>query len=78
MRLPVEFQIPIAAVIGALLLVLAAEKLHARRCRFVARPAAGPAGFHAAAASAGCRPHPYGHLIPRKKFLPHSLSQAVG
>jgi len=44
MPLPVEFQIPIAAAVGVLLLVLAAEKLHERRCRFVARLAAGPAG----------------------------------
>ncbi len=44
MRLPAEFQIPIAAAIGVLLLVLAAEKLHERRCRSVARLAAGPAG----------------------------------
>ena len=46
MRLPAEFQIPIAAAVGVLLLVLAAEKLHERRCRSVARLAAGPAGAH--------------------------------
>jgi Ca-activated chloride channel family protein len=44
MRLPIELQIPIAAAIGVFLLVLAAEKLHERRCRSVARLAAGPTG----------------------------------
>jgi Ca-activated chloride channel family protein len=44
MRLHVESQIPIAAAIGVFLLVLAAEKLHERRCRSVARLAAGPSG----------------------------------
>lgn len=44
MRLPLESQLPIAAGLGAFLLVLAAEKLHERRCRAVARLAAGPTG----------------------------------
>lgn len=44
MPLPVDSQIPIAAAAGAFLLVLAAEKLHERRCRAVARLAAGPSG----------------------------------
>lgn len=44
MHLPLEFQIPIAAASSVFLLVLAAEKLHARRCRSVARLAAGPSG----------------------------------
>jgi Ca-activated chloride channel family protein len=44
MRLPLDFQIPLAAAAGVLLLVLAAEKLHGRRCRAVARLAVGPAG----------------------------------
>jgi len=44
MRLPLDFQIPIAAAAGVFLLVLAAEKLHERRCRAVARLAAGPTG----------------------------------
>jgi Ca-activated chloride channel family protein len=44
MHLPIEFQIPIAAAAGVFLLVLAAEKLHERRCRAVARLAAGPSG----------------------------------
>jgi Ca-activated chloride channel family protein len=44
MPLPIEFQIPIAAAAGVFLLVLAAEKLHQRRCRSVARLAAGPSG----------------------------------
>jgi Ca-activated chloride channel family protein len=44
MRLPVEFQISLAAAAGAFLLVLAAEKLHQRRCRAVARLATGPTG----------------------------------
>lgn len=42
MQVPVEFQIPIAAAAGVLLLVLAAERLHQRRCRAVARLAVGP------------------------------------
>ena len=44
MQVPVEHQIPIAAALGTLLLVLGAEKLHERRCRIVARLAAGPTG----------------------------------
>jgi len=44
MHLPVEHQIPLAAAVGVLLLVLAAEQLHQRRCRAVARLAAGPTG----------------------------------
>lgn len=44
MALPVELQIPIAVGIGGFLLVLAAEKLHERRCRAVARLATGPTG----------------------------------
>ncbi len=35
---------PIAAALGAFVLVIAAETLHERRCRLVARLAAGPAG----------------------------------
>lgn len=44
MSLPAEFQIPMAAAFGVFLLVLAAEKLHERRGRAVARLAAGPSG----------------------------------
>lgn len=44
MRLPLEYQIPLAAAAGVFLLVLAAEKLHERRCRAVARLAVGPTG----------------------------------
>ena len=44
MVLPVELQIPIAVGIGVFLLVLAAERLHERRCRAVARLATGPTG----------------------------------
>ena len=44
MRLPLESQLPLAAGLGVFLLVLAAEKLHERRCRAVARLAAGPTG----------------------------------
>jgi Ca-activated chloride channel family protein len=44
MHLPIDLQIPIAAAAGVFLLVLAAEKLHQRRCQAVARLAAGPTG----------------------------------
>jgi Ca-activated chloride channel family protein len=43
MPLPLEIQIPLAAALVTLLLVWAAEKLHQRRCRTVARLATGPA-----------------------------------
>jgi Ca-activated chloride channel homolog len=42
MQLLVASQIPLAAAAGVLLLVLAAERLHQRRCRAVARLAVGP------------------------------------
>jgi len=38
------FQLPLALAAGAFLFVLAAERLHARRCRVVAYLATGPAG----------------------------------
>jgi Ca-activated chloride channel family protein len=44
MLLPVEFQIPIGIALAVLVLVLAAEKLHERRCRVAARLATGPTG----------------------------------
>jgi Ca-activated chloride channel family protein len=39
-----EFQIPLAVAAAVFLLVMAAEKLHLRRCRSVARLAVGPSG----------------------------------
>ena len=44
MSIPAETQIPITAAIAALLLVLAEEKLHSRRCRAAGRLAMGPTG----------------------------------
>lgn len=44
MPLPIELQIPIAVSLGVFLLVMAAEKLHQRRCRATARLATGPSG----------------------------------
>ena len=44
MQVPVDLQVPIAAALGTFLFVLAAEKLHERRCRRVVRLATGPTG----------------------------------
>ncbi len=59
MILPIELQIPIAAAVGVFLLVLAAERLHERRCRVVARLATGPAG----------RPRRWVRLVPTTRAL---------
>lgn len=44
MTLPIDLQVPIAVAVGVLLLVLAAERIHQRRCGKVAHLASGPAG----------------------------------
>jgi len=59
MVLPIELQIPIAAAVGVFLLVLAAERLHDRRCRVVARLATGPTG----------RPRRWVRLVPTTRAL---------
>jgi Ca-activated chloride channel family protein len=59
MSIPAETQIPIAAAVAALLLVLAGEKLHARRCRAAGRLATGPSG----------RPRDWVKLVPPVKAL---------
>lgn len=59
MVLPSELQISIAAAVGVFLLVLAAERLHDRRCRVVARLATGPTG----------RPRRWVGLVPMTRAL---------